>query len=164
MFKNAEAFIHYPRCQLKMGTETTPRRSWRKYLERCLRLVDFEVSPHPHTTYLLLISILQTVYFFFLTHSIWGLLIFSIELVYGRKFYVHFPIFLHLDNTEVTGTSFSVFSIYTWEGIPLKKNCWLELFPLSKEKSQAASKSKCKPRKQSHLLKISIHREVTLCL
>ena len=44
MFKNAEAFIHYPRCQLKMGTETTPRRSWRKYLERCLRLVDFEVS------------------------------------------------------------------------------------------------------------------------
>ena len=65
MFKNAEAFIHYPRCQLKMGTETTPRRSWRKYLERCLRLVDFEVSPHPHTTYLLLISILHTVYFFF---------------------------------------------------------------------------------------------------
>ena len=141
MFKNAEAFIHYPRCQLKMGTETTPRRSWRKYLERCLRLVDFEVSRScefsreivSSSSYIPFSDLHFTdrVFFFFLTHSIWGLLFNSTSI---RKFYVHFPIFLHLDNTEVPGTS-SVFFLYIHEkGSPCRRIVDLNFFPSPKKK------------------------------
>ena len=75
---------------------------------------------------------LKTVYFsFFLTHSIWGLLFNSTSI---RKFYVHFPIFLHLDNTEVTGTS-SVFFLYIHEkGSPCRRIVDLNFFPSPKKK------------------------------